>query len=106
MQKDAILSEILRVYGSQRACAEKLGISEQTFSHNLNKLSPRFIARLKTIGIILPDKQEKNISINESELQNLVSKLVKENFELKEENAKLKILVDTHCKKPNRSFVK
>jgi hypothetical protein len=101
-----LLDAIHEKYETLDSLGEVLEISKQNISGKLRRQSPKFLNQLKSVGIVLPYKQEKNISSNESELQNIISKLVKENFELKEENVKLKILVDTHCKKSNRSSVR
>lgn len=109
MQKDLILGEILKKYGSQKACAEALGITEQAFSHALSRLSNRFIARLRNIGIVVyDDDQNKNI-ISETLVTyqaNRIMELEKENEQLKEENAKLRVHVVSNIKKNKGASVK
>ena len=96
MQKDAILGDILKKYGSQKECAKALGITEQAFSHALSRMSNRFIARLRNIGIIVydDDQQNKVDSVNESVViyqANRIMELEKEVEKLKLENVKLRV---------------
>lgn len=97
MRNSAIFDEIIRIFGTQKACAKALGISDKTFSRNLDRSTPKFIARLKKIGIVLPNKiEDKTSSTNEPDFIYQAKKIIQLEKELEKsksaliENEKLK----------------
>ena len=57
IENSAILAEIIRKYGSQKACADALGMSESAFSISLKRKSKKFLLKLSTVGIVLEENK-------------------------------------------------
>lgn len=102
MQDNAILSEILKKFKTQKACAEAMGISEQAFSHGLRRKTKKFLARLRAIGIVLPNKEDKRQVPNEAlfffQAEELMRYKIKAD-ELEKENMILKEKLSKYGKK-------
>lgn len=54
LNQKIVSNAIIERYGSQKACATALGISEQNLSHKIKRLSNKFIHQLLKLGVVLP----------------------------------------------------
>lgn len=54
LTKKEVSDAIFKTFETHAECAEALGISESTFSRNLNTLSDKFLKRLEKLGVELP----------------------------------------------------
>lgn len=58
MDENGIKTAIKKKFGTLRACAEALGISENNLNNKIKTRSDKFILELKRLGVDLPDKIE------------------------------------------------
>ncbi len=95
-RKDLILAEIVKVFGSQKACADALNMTEGNFSHALNRLSKKFLLRLATVGIVINENnptviKESIVTYQATKIMQLEEKLKEletENKELRDQSSK------------------
>lgn len=79
--------QVIVQFGSQKALADKLGISESQLSQALKRQSPRFIARLKKAGLKVDDIFLSDVEKSTTELQDMISTL-KQRITILEANMK------------------
>lgn len=98
-----IKDKIRDKYGTQRKYADKLGISEDALSHKIARMSSDFKKQLEEDGVIIrePEINYKADSSFVLQMMDEMKKLMEQNKllqkeveELKEQNAKLSVLVD------------
>ena len=121
--KEELLVEVLKICGSQKACADKMGITEPAFSRNMKIRKPKFLISLGKVGVIteratpaynvwekLAEAEETNLALMrekdllESEKRSLSSELRLERRisrkTLRENNKLLKELVSVEREMP------
>lgn len=81
-ENSAILAEIIKKYGSQKACADALGMSESAFSISLKRKSKKFLLKLSTVGIVL--EENKPTIIKESVVTYQANKIMELEEKIKE----------------------
>lgn len=54
IRREDVIEAILKKFGTQRACANALGIDETNLSNKLKRLSNRFLFELKSVGVDIP----------------------------------------------------
>lgn len=107
--KDDILKAIYAKYGTLEELAVKLKTSKQNISAKLNRQSPKFLNELQSVGIVIYNKDESKTLIKDNVVvyqANRIMELEKENEQLKEENAKLRVHVVSNIKKNKGASVK
>jgi len=87
-KKNQVEAYIRLKFESNKQCADALGITESSFSRNLDRLTLNFIARLRKIGVEIPYPDEKVSFIvkdpNEKyECFKEISELKAENYDLR-----------------------
>lgn len=114
IKREDVIEAILKKFGTQRACANALGIDETNLSNKLKRLSNRFLFELKSVGVDIPtsnknytiELNDNRVKENQQQYLNCIAEIQQLKTELLEAKKLLSISVNriTELEKENEKL--